>query len=73
MMECVSTFKSIEEKVDNEHTCAIVSDLNFQTSTFNFLRQKDDCEEYKEFLNDLKKIEDKVESGDYSDFVELKL
>ena len=34
--------------------------------------KKDDCEEYKEFLKDLKKIREKVEKGDYSNFILVK-
>ena len=30
----------------------------------------DDCEEYYVFLNELKKLHDKVEAGDLSDFTE---
>ena len=33
----------------------------------------DNCDEYYEFLDELKKIHAKVDSGDLSDFTELKL
>lgn len=74
MINCVSTFKSTDQyKLDNQHTCVIVENLNLQTSTFNIPKQIDNCEEYYGFLGNLKKLHDKVKSGDLSDFTELKL
>lgn len=35
------------------------------------MTEDDDCEAYIEFLKELKKIREKVENGDTSDFVEL--
>ena len=72
MNHCFSTFKSIYN-YDNRHAHPIVGDLNFQTSTFNIPKQIDDCDEYYGFLGQLKKLHDKVDSGDLSDFTELKL
>lgn len=67
-----STFKSIDN-YDNQHASAIVGDLNLQTSTFNIPKQIDNCDEYCDFLGELEKLHDKVNSGDLSDFTELKL
>ena len=72
MNHCFSTFKSIDN-YDNQHASAIVGDLNLQTSTFNLPKQIDNCDEYYGFLGELKKLHDKVDSGDLSDFTELKL
>ena len=72
MNHCFSTFKSIDH-YDNQYASAIVGDLNLQTSTFNFPKQIDKCDEYYGFLGELKKIHEKVDSGDLSDFTELKL
>lgn len=72
MSHCFSTFKSIDD-YDNQYASAIVRDLNLQTSTFNFHKQNDNCNEYYGFLGELKKLHDKVDSGDLSDFTELKL
>lgn len=41
-------------------------------STFNNL-VSDDCEEYHYFLEKLKRLHNKVDSGDLTDFTELKL
>lgn len=71
MNHCFSTFKSVDD-YDNQHASVIVGDLNFQTSTFNIPKQIDDCDEYYGFLGQLKKLHDKVDSGDLSDFTELK-
>ena len=85
MSHCFSTFKSTDgyNELNNQHACVIVGDLNwqtstlgdlnFQTSTFNIPKQIDDCDEYYGFLGQLKKLHDKVDSGDLSDFTELKL
>ena len=71
MNHCFSTFKSID-KYDNQHTSVIVRNLNLQTSTFN-IPKIDNCDEYYTFLGELEKLHDKVDSGDLSDFTELKL
>ena len=68
---CFSTFKFING-YDNQQDSEIVGDLNLQTSTFNFPKQIDNCDEYYGFLGQLKKLHDKVDSGDLSDFSELK-
>ena len=75
MNHCFSTFKSTEQynKLNNQYACTIVGDLNLQTSTFNVPKYFDDCEKYRGFLGQLNKIHDKVDSGDLSDFTELKL
>ena len=75
MSHCFSTFKSTDKynELNNQHTCVIVRDLNLQTSTFNIPKQIDNCDEYYSFLGKLKKIHEKVDSGDLSDFTELKL
>ena len=75
MSHCFSTFKSTDEykELNNQHTCVIVGDLNLQTSTFNIPKRIDNCDEYYDFLGELKKLHDKVDSGDLSDFTELKL
>ena len=67
-----STFKSVDD-YDNQHDSIIVGNLNLQTSTFNFNKQNDNCDEYGGFLDELKKLHDKVDSGNLSDFKELKL
>ena len=75
MGHCFSTFKSTDRynELNNQHACVIVGDLNLQTSTFNIPKQIDNCDEYYGFLGQLKKLHDKVDSGDLSDFTELKL
>lgn len=74
MGHCFSTFKSTDgyNELNNPDVCVIVGDLNLQTSTFNIPKQIDDCDEYYGFLGQLKKLHDKVDSGDLSDFSELK-
>lgn len=69
-----SNFKSIDDYSDLNDPLKvnIVGDLFLQTSTFNIPKQIDDCEEYYGFLGQLKKVHDKVDSGDLSDFSELK-
>ena len=75
MAHCFSTFKSTDgyNELNNQHACVIVGNLNLQTSTFNIPKQIDNCDEYYGFLGQLKKLHDKVDSGDLSDFTELKL
>lgn len=72
MIQCVSTFKSIgySESMNDEYASVAVKDLNFQTSTFGIFNTIDGCEEYYSFLDELKKLHTKVESGDLSDFTE---
>lgn len=74
MKHCFSTFKSKDayDELNNQNTCLIVGDLNFQTSTFN-IPKGDNCEAYHAFLGKLKEAHEKVESGDLSDFTELRL
>ena len=72
MNHCFSTFTTIDN-YENQYASAIVKDLNLQTSTFNIPKQIDNCNEYYGFLGQLKKLHDKVDSGDLSDFTELKL
>lgn len=74
MSHCFSTFKSRDEyeKLNNQHHCVIVGDLNFQTSTFK-IPKGDNCEAYNVFLGKLREVHNKVKSGDLSDFSELKL
>ena len=75
MTHCFSTFKSTDEynELNNQQTCVIVGNLNLQTSTFNIPKQNDNCDEYYGFLGQLKKLHDKVDSGDLSEFTALKL
>lgn len=72
MINCVSTFKSVDinDDVNDKYACAVVKDLNFQTSTFGIFNNIDDCDEYYAFLDGLNKLHKKVESGDLSDFTE---
>lgn len=70
MNHCFSTFKSINDKQQNN---VIVGDLNLQSAKINIPKQIDKCDEYDGFLEELKKIHEKVDSGDLSDFTELKL
>jgi hypothetical protein len=74
MNHCFSTFKPTTKynELNNQHVCEIVEDLTLQTSTFN-IPKTNNCREYHEFLGELKKLHDKVESDDLSDFTELKL
>ena len=69
-----SNFKSIDDYSDlnDPLNVKIVGDLFLQTSTFNIPKQIDDCDEYYGFLGQLEKLHDKVDSGDLSDFSELK-
>lgn len=69
-----SNFKSIDDYSDlnDPLNVKIVGDLFLQTSTFNIPKQIDNCDEYYGFLGQLKKLHDKVDSGDLSDFSELK-
>ena len=67
-----STFKSVDD-YNNQYASAVACNLKVQTSTFNIPKQIDNCDEYNEFLGQLKKLHDKVDSGDLSDFTELKL
>ena len=75
MSHCFSTFKSTDgyNELNNPDACVIVGDLNLQTSTFNIPKQIDNCDGYYGFLGQLKKLHDKVDSGDLSDFTEVKL
>lgn len=72
MNHCFSTFTTIDN-YENQYASAIVKDLNLQTSTFNIPKQNDNCDEYYDFLGKLNKLHEKVDSGDLSDFTELKL
>lgn len=69
-----STFKYSQYAKDliNQNSCTIVRNLNFQTSTFN-IPKEDNCSAYNGFLGKLNEIHSKVDSGDLSDFTELKL
>ena len=44
---------------------------SWSSSTLGF--KNDDCDDYARFLEELDKLHDKVDSGDLSDFTELKL
>ena len=70
-----STFKSsayITDLID-QNVAAVASDLNSKTSTLGLKGYSDNCEEYHSFVDELNKLYNKVESGDLSDFTELKL
>ena len=72
MSYCVSTFKhtSYSDDVDDKYACAVVKDLNLHTSTFGIFNIIDDCDEYYNFLDKLEELQNKVQSGDLSDFTE---
>lgn len=67
-----STFKfsSYSKGFINQNLSAVIRNLNFQTSTFGINIDFENCEEYYSFLEELKKIHSKVDSGDLSDFTE---
>ena len=48
-------------------------DLNQFKENLIHVFNNNDCEEYNEFLEELEELHVKIESGDLSDFTELKL
>ena len=71
---------NVDEEID-AYTSLTVADVNAiareifaQKHASAYVgKQIDDCDEYYGFLGQLKKLHDKVDSGDLSDFTELKL
>lgn len=60
---------SSSNHLSDENTSVIRNDSDFSSSTFE--SNNDDCDEYKEFIEEMDELRSKVRSGDLSDFEEF--